>query len=202
MGVRRWLLLSFAALVAACAAPQEPLRRTTRQAEPYERGEAGRGTWGDRILVEPMVIPAAWLQRDRDGGATAIDAGNGFGYGLRGAVGNRDQSIGLLYQGLHTDEDEMDVHALGLDVDVRRALDDGTDLFFVKAGVALGGCWLDVVADDTLSSAAMAQLRLGIEFQPTSRFALDANLGGVVFGHPGETEVYGTFLTIGAVLVF
>lgn len=194
------LLASLAA--AACAAPQSP-PRTPRSLPPtYDRHEVGRGAWGDRVLVEAMAIPGAWLTRDLDGTRENGDAEDAAGQGLRLSIGNRDQSIGVLWQGLHTDDDTFDVHTLGLDVDVRMPLEDGTEWFFVRAGAGIGAAWLDALADDTLGSTAAAQLRLGLDFQPTPHFMLGASFGGIVFGHPGETDAFGTFVTLGAALVF
>ncbi len=190
MLLARSVLVSLLAF-GGCASPSS--------AVPVER-EAGR--WGDRVLLEATAIPAAWLTRDRDGTAVEPDAEDAYGYGLRFGLGNRDQSIGVLAQGFHTDTNAFDAATLGLDTDVRTPLDkEGPKWFFLRAGATLGSAWLDPVADDASMQLA-AQLRIGIDFQPVPQFLLHVGFGGLVFGHPGETEVYGTFVTVGGGLVF
>lgn len=188
------VLTSVAAVAAACAAPQG------RNQLPRQEREHGR--WGERVLVEAHALPGIWLTRDLDGVARNGDSEDAAGYAVRAAIGNRDQSIGLQYQGMHADGGDLDAHTLGLDVDVRTLLDDGTGLFFVRAGGGFGAAWLDADDDATLGSTAQAQLRLGLDLQATPMFAIGAAFGGIVFGHPGETDAYGTFVTLGATFVF
>jgi hypothetical protein len=178
--------------LAACAVAPTP--NAPMASEP--------GAWGERVMLEANAIPAAWLTRDLDGTAVEPDAEDAYGYGLRFGIGNRDQSIGVLAQGFHTDADVFDAATLGLDTDVRTRLDkNGLEWFFLRVGATLGGAWLDPV-DDKSDMQLAAQLRLGIDVQPTERFLLHVGFGGLVFGHPGETEVYGTFVTVGGGLVF
>lgn len=182
-----------AALAASACASQLPL--------PHD---AGGGRWGDRVLLEAGAIPAAWLQRDADGGAPDPEEQDGPGYALRAAVGNEDQSVGLLGQAFLTRGGgrEFDVHVLSLDCDVRTPLDRTSDRFFVRAGASFGVAWLDAADDAALGTEAAAQLRLGIDFEPVRTIQLGASLGGIVLGHPNETEAYGTFVTLHATLTF
>lgn len=182
-----------AAFAAASCASQLPSPR-----------DAGGGQWGDRVLLEAGAIPAAWLQRDADGGAPDPAEQDGPGYAVRGAVGNADQSVGLLGQAFLTRGGgrSFDAHVLSLDCDVRTPLDRTSDRFFLRAGASLGIAWLDAEDDASLDSEAAAQLRLGIDFEPARAFQLGASLGGIVIGHPNETEAYGTFVTLHATLTF
>jgi hypothetical protein len=186
--------------LGACATPQDPLPVTRHRAPVQRPPDDDHGRYGQRFLVEASAIPGAWLTLDRDGGADALDTGDGSGYGVRMAVGNRDQSVGLAWQGFATDG--LDANVLGLDVDVRRPIGDGLDLFYVRAGAGIGAAWLDAVDDPTVGNTGTAQLRLGIDFQPNERFLLSASIGGIAFGRPGETEAYGTFFQLGLGLVF
>lgn len=194
---------------AACAVPQDPPRSAPRREPRYEPMvrpvDAPAGTWGDRVLVEAAAIPAAWLTRDLDGVSSNPDAEDAAGYAVRVAVGNSDQSVGLLAQGFHGDDDEvdggLDVGTLGLDTDVRTPLDrEGPGWFFLRAGGGIGGAFVD--NDDDPGTQLEAQLRLGLDFQPVPSFLLSASFGGIVIGHPGETEAYGTFVMLGGGLVF
>lgn len=164
---------------------------------------AGEGRWGERFPVEAQAIPAAWLQRDADGGAAKRERDEARGFGLRAAIGNQDQSVGLLAQTFlgHSGSD-LEAGTLGLDFDVRKQLDrDWPDWLFVRGGAAVGLAWLDLGGGGASTEAA-GQLRLGIDFQVTRRLLLQCSFSGIVFGTPGETEVYGTFVTIGGGLTF
>ncbi len=202
---RRSPLLLLVAL-AACAAPQDPPRGAPRRAprfEPIVRPvDAPAGTWGERWLVEAHAIPAAWLTRDVDGTDTDPDAEDAAGWAVRAAAGNRDQSVGVLFQDFRGDAAALDVAAVSLDTDVRACIDrDGTGMFFARAAAGVGAAWLDVPADDP-GGQLQAQLRLGLEFQPSEHLILGASFGGLIVGHPGETEAYGTFVTVGGAVVF
>lgn len=193
--------LLLAALAAACGVPQDPPPAAPPRPLDQEPHEYGVAPWGERLLIEPMVMPAVWLTRDVDDGTGNDDLQDGSGYGLRVAVGRRDQSIGLLYQGFHTDGDGFDAQTVGIDFDVRAPLDDGTPVF-LRAGACIGVAGLEARGDDSLGNETAAQLRLGFDFLATEHLMFGASIGGIVFGHFGETEAYGTFLTFGATLVF
>ncbi|MCU0864424.1 MAG: hypothetical protein MUC36_11560 [Planctomycetes bacterium] len=198
-GARRSLLAGLLVL-GACATPQDPLPPPRHRPPETRPASEDHGRYGQRFVVEANAIPGAWLTLDRDGGADAVDTGDGSGYGVRMAVGNLDQSIGLSWQGFATDG--LDANVLGLDVDVRRPIGDGLDLFYVRAGAGIGAAWLDALDDPALGNTGTAQLRLGLDFQPNERFLLSASFGGIAFGRPGETEAYGTFFQLGLGLVF
>jgi len=190
---------------AACTSPPPPAQQDPVPPG-YARPRDDSGHYGQRWLVEGFLLPSAWLERDVDSPSrTAPDSVRftGSGYGLRAATGNRDQSVGFCYQGfdVDSDDDHLGIHALGLDVDVRTLLQNDLPGFYLRAGAGLGGAFLDE-SGGWSGTEAMAQLRLGLQFQPHESFALDGSIGGIVFGHPGETEVYGTFLTVGATFVF
>jgi hypothetical protein len=198
-GARRSLLAGLLVL-GACATPQDPLPPPRYRPPETRPPSEDHGRYGQRFVVEANAIPGAWLSLDRDGGADAVDTGDGSGYGVRMAVGNLDQSIGLSWQGFATDG--LDANVLGIDVDVRRPIGDGLDLFYVRAGAGIGAAWLDALDDPALGNTGTAQLRLGLDFQPSQRFLLSASFGGIAFGRPGETEAYGTFFQLGLGLIF
>lgn len=192
--VGRGTFLLAGVLATACAFPPD------RSSHQYDREP-----WGERVLVEPIVLPAVWLERDDDRTLTADrDTFEGFGYGLRAALGDRLRSLGVSYQGIDTDtaRNDLRMHAFYFDGDVRVPMRDVPEAFWFRAGVGLGGGWIDASDDPDLRAEGAAQIRFGIDFQPNDRFTLTAGAGGVVFGHPGDTEAYGTFLTLGATLFF
>jgi hypothetical protein len=196
------LLPTIASLLAlgACTTLQGPPSAPRFRPPEVKPPDDDHGNYGDRFVIEANAIPGAWLSLDRDDGGDAIDTGDGSGYGVRMAAGNVDQSIGLSWQGFATDR--LDANVLGLDVDVRRPIGDGLDLFYVRAGAGFGAAWLDAIDDPALGSTGSAQLRLGLDFQPNERFLLSVAFGGIAFGRPGETEAYGTFFVLGGGLVF
>lgn len=193
--------LALALLLPACTTISAP---PTWSATPTGVQQAldDHGEFGDRILFEAQAIPGAWLTRDLDGVSSNGDSTTSAGFGLRAASGNRDQSIGVLWQSLHGDGDGLDVEALGLDLDVRTPLRDGKGLFWLRAGATLGGAWIDELAGNDREFQGAAQLRLGIDFQPTHWCFFGPSIGGIVLGHPGETEAYGALVTLGGALVF
>lgn len=184
----------------ACTAPHAVVQDRSRP--PQQAAPEDHGTFGERILLEASAIPAAWLTRDLDGVRNNGDATTSSGFGLRLASGNRDQSIGVLWQSLYGDADGLDVDAIGLDVDVRTPIDDTRGRFYLRAGATLGGAWLDDRGGGDLEFQGAAQLRIGLDFQPTHFLQLSPSIGGVVFGHPGETEAYGAIFSLGCGLVF
>jgi hypothetical protein len=188
--------LALPTLLVACAtgAPA-PL------ALPVQIGSEPRGEWGERLLVEANAIPGAWIQRDTDGGAPKPERDEARGFGARMGIGNRTQSVGVMAQ-VYGGDDGFDAVVFGFDSDVRGRLDrDWPRWLFVRAGASLGG-GLYEAGGGTSDTQLMAQLRIGPEFQLTDRLALQASFGGIVFGHPGETEAYGTFVTIGGAVTF
>lgn len=187
----------FAATASFAVAQDPPGYRTPRSFEP-PTAHAPSGPYGQRWLVELQGIPAAWLTLDADEDEVERSV-TAYGQGLRLAVGNRDQSIGALYQGFDSG-DGFSLHALSFDVDVRRQIDDGTGLFFVKVGAGFGGAAIDDGGEQ--ATELTAQLRLGIDFQPTRSLLLGASLGAVGYGHPGETVAYGGLFAVTLGVVF
>ena len=185
---------------ASCAASMWFAACATR---PHATTSAGEGRWGERFLVEAQAIPAAWLQRDADGGATKPERDEAGGCGVRASIGNQDQSVGLLAQVFHgRSGSELEAGALGLDFDVRNRLDrDWPDWLFVRGGAVVGLGWLDL-GSSAGGTEATGQLRLGVDFQLTRSLLLQCSFSGIVFGTPGETELYGTLVTVGGGLTF
>lgn len=191
----RHTVLALPVLLTACAARMTP-------SPPPQIGSEPRGDWGERLLVEVDAIPGAWMQRDTDGGAPKPERQEASGVGARFAIGNRTQSVGVMAQVLGDAGDAFDAVVVGFDSDVRSRLDrDWPHWLFVRAGASLGGGRYDF-GDGSSDTQLMAQLRIGPEFQITDRWSLQASFGGIVLGHPGETEAYGTFVTIGGSLTF
>lgn len=195
--------LAFVFLLAACATAEKPPQESDRI---YH---SGHGTWGDRQLIDFLVMPVVWIDPDIDTpvpGSTA-DEWTGPGYAIRGAVGNRDQSVGVLFQGAHVESDdsnvEIDCYAIYLDFDVSVALTDGPTGFLLHAGAGIGAAQL-IVDDpnyDDVTTGAM-NLRVDLEFAASPTFSFLAGLGGFAWGHPGETEALGTFIELGGRFLF
>ncbi len=203
--------LVFALLVALALASCQtlPLASVATQEPRYgTRYQAGGGQWGDRLVVEAAWLPAAWFRLDSDDPlvpTSDIGAADGSGYGARAAVGNRDQSIGISYQGfeLSNDASDIDVQSGFLDFDVRVPLADGGGNFDLIVGAGLGAAAIDVSGGSLRSiREGAAQLRLLLSFRPTRSLSFDFGGGGVVYGHPGDTEAFGSFLQLGASLTF
>jgi hypothetical protein len=191
--------------------PAAPVKGTIAQ-EPQGFGgsgyyTAGGGEWGERGVIDLQVMPIGWFEfKGESRQQPGLEAGtaNGYGYGVRAAFGNRDQSVGVLYQGFDLDGDRTDVafHAVCLDFDVRAYLQERGARFFVQTGGGLGAVWIDYDPQFDDVSDGIAQLRLSLGIEPSPSFSASLGLGGVWFGHPGETEGYGTFLLLSASLNF
>lgn len=169
--------------------------------------QAGSGEWGERNVFELQLMPAAWFELESEstvqGGPTPGSA-DGWGYGVRAAFGNRDQSIGVLYQGFDLDADfaSVELHSVYVDFDVRLPLQEGGGKFALQAAGGLGAMWLDYGQRYDDSNEGAAQLRVAFVFEPYPSFSTSLGVGGVWIGHPGNTEGYGTFLLLGAALTF
>lgn len=131
----------------------------------------------------------------------------GPGLGLRTAVGNAEESIGLLYTGMFVDDEststELDAHALYVDFDTTLTLPDGPQGLALRAAAGLGVASMgfgDARFDDVQTGAA--NLRIDMQFAPTPGLALGFGVGGFVYGFPGETEAYGSFMQLGLRLTF
>lgn len=187
-------------LLTACAT-------TPNQHEDDRRYQVGSGTWGERVVADAAFLPGAWFKSDRPGATStgADDSLQGSGYSARLGVGNREQSIGILYQGFNLDNTtaDLDIHSVYLDFDVRIPLAEGGGVVEFLAGAGLGFAAVDYGRGATANqSEGAAQLRLGIGFRPTPRLSIDLGGGGVLIGHLGDTETYGSYLLLGASLSF
>ena len=192
MGSDRFAFAAIALLVAACV--PAPRSGSTAPAD-------AAGRFGDRVLVEPVLIPVAWLQRDLDGVAPRPEQVDAVGAGLRAALGNREQSVGISFQDFRGDDDRLDVRTLGVDFDARSAIEGTDGLFFLRAGGGVGAGWYDAPFGSSRDTLAW-QLHMGLDVQPLDNLAFGIGVGGLLLGYPGETEVYGAFVLFSAVLTF
>jgi hypothetical protein len=195
--------LALVGLGVACAVP--PLSPATSHRQPsgprsVEPVAAHRAF--DRLIVEGQAIPAMWLTRDADGGAPSNRDIEGSGYGVRAAAGGDETSVGFLFQQFFTSRDEFDAQIFSVDFDAHTPLEAEHRWFWLRAGGSVGCTWADEPGDDEIDGDLAFQLRLGVDFQPSDAFSIGASFGGIVVGHPGETEAYGSMVMIGAALIF
>lgn len=191
--------------LAACQAPVPQDRAPLRG--PYR---AGQGTWGERYVVDAQALPGVWLRPGRGEGLFASgddERAEGAGLTLRGAVGNRDQSIGVMVLGAQLEgedsRDELDVYAVFADFGAEVPLQDGPSGFAVRVGAGFGLAHWDYARaafDDQTTGAA--NLRGGLQFAPTRWLGFELGGGGLLFGHPGDTLGYGSFVEFGVRLTF
>lgn len=183
--------------------PQDPLQTGQRR----DRGEP-RGSWGERVQVDAFWIPGyfATIESEVNGVEVRSDLDPGMGFGTRVAVGNANQSAGLLYLGGWFDGDtttgDASLQSLYLDFETRAQLAEGGGKFQFTAGAGLGvsQASFDRTFDDEVGGSAL--LRMTLDFAPTERAAFTAGLGGFILGHPGETLGWGSFLILGGRLSF
>ncbi|MFK7739819.1 MAG: hypothetical protein AB8H80_05800 [Planctomycetota bacterium] len=170
--------------------------------------DPGQGAWGERYPIELVALPAIWLRSDvadRLAPQTVAPDSLGAGLGVRAAVGNIDQSIGILYHGaLLSGEDgddggDADLHAFYFDADARIPIREAPRGFFVRAAAGLGIGSLDY-ADGRFRDArtGAGNVRFALEYEPPgSGWALMVGAGGFVIGRPGDTDAFGTWLEFG-----
>ncbi|MEY3160431.1 MAG: hypothetical protein RIT25_422 [Planctomycetota bacterium] len=198
-------------LLVACAvqAPQDPARagdaRGPREAAGHERGS---GTWGERRIVQAAVLPAAWMQFEQDdpsgSGEVIKTRTEGWGWMGRFALGNTNQGLGLCYQGFSLDGDEgdIDLHSFYLDADIRVPIREVSGMYAV-AGAGLGAAFDSPGGfDPDWSVDAAAYLRFAVGVEVSKGWTVDVGGGVAGFGHPGDTEAFGSFVMLGSTLSF
>ena len=154
-----------------------------------------------RVLLEGSAIPIARLTLDFDGLADDSRSEDATGWGVRAGFGDRERSAGLLFQSFRSDDGLLDADVVSFDFDVRTSLESEVPMMYLRAGASVGFAWLDTRGLES-NSELSTQLRLGFDVQPSAWLHVNADLGGILFGSPGETAGYGTFFSIGAALVF
>lgn len=208
--VSRVLLLVLPLAACAVRAPQDP-QRGVEGSQVRDPGghKRGGGKWGDRKIVEAAVLPAAWMQFEQDdpaGGDEEIKTRTeGFGWMGRYAIGNADQSLGLCYQGFSLDGDEgdIDLHSVYLDADIRVPIEEVGGNVFAIAGAGLGAAFDSPGGfDPDWSVNAAGYIRFAFGVQVGHGWTVDLGGGVAGFGHPGETEAFGSFVLLGSTLTF
>ncbi|MCC6673094.1 MAG: hypothetical protein IT458_18660 [Planctomycetes bacterium] len=222
--MRSWLLLSVLCVGTACSTTGVPAPAPTSADSPDPapapsdfaprhaagsaqgapgRTEPGGGAWGERVQIDVAWLPAVWIQVDDDDSGTPAaepETSSGMGYAVRAAVGNADQSAGILYMGSSHDEEnaggDLRTHAIYLDFDVSQPIRSGPSNFLVHAGGGVGVALADFsrTYDDVTSLAF--NLRISLEYQANRNLSFDFGLGGFLWGHPGDTQAFGSFAQI------
>ena len=174
-----------------------------------ERDSTGRFAF-ERLTIDAEWIPAMWVTLDvEQNGNTATrgDLDNGSGVALRAGLGTTSQNIGLLYMGTWHDEKTTgrgaSTQSLLLDFLYRAPVPDTSGVVWFEADAGLGGTEIQFDSDqidDEVTGAAL--LHGDLEFRVTRAFTIAAGLGVFIWGHPGDTAAYGSYLTLGAKLIF
>lgn len=169
------------------------------------------------VTLSAFGIPYAKLKADEDenepdlGRWYKADLDDGYGWGARVGYGRRSgwvrSSLGVLYQtSLHKERDyetSARAHAAYLELLLDGAFPRDSEVKFVAgAGFGVGGAVIDFhhYFDDTGGAAIEGRLILGVEIGSV----LEAGASGALFlwGYPGETMGYGSFVTLGGGLRF
>lgn len=188
--------------------PDVPSVEPPSEASPqgYARTRAPSAPGG--IYAEAFAVPAAFVAFQSEGPNVPdpkLDTGAGFGVGA--GVSNGDQGVGLLYIGTFHDSDRLsgttEMHSFLADFRARGLIwhqgDSNGYLHFTA-----GGGFTDIqtpggVRDET---EGIIQLRGLLELEFHHRFSLHLGGGGFLFGHPGDTVGYGSWLMAGGGLRF
>ena len=185
--------------------------RDPRDAPPsfQEAKHSEHGTFGERFTAEVFWLPAVWLEVDEKNRLAPnadADVAIGSGVGMRAAVGNKDQSIGLLYMGTFHDENttgaSVRTDSIYLDFDVAMPAVPDTTAVLVRAGAGVGVAFISFDRGFDDASTLAFNLRLGLDYQPSPRVSFGVGLGGFLWGNPGDTVAFGSFVLVGGALTF
>jgi hypothetical protein len=220
----RGATLILGALSGACAAapqekppaepqatgPQPPPKTTRRGPSAIGWSEPSRPFAFESPTIDVQWIPAFWITPDVESDAApGVDADleAGTGGAARIGMGTREQDIGLLYTTTWHDERASDTrartHALYVDFVYRTFVPDSGNAIGVAVAAGLGGARLDF--DDNAFESSVegaAQIRGEAEFHVADPLVVSAGLGLFLWGHPGDTVAYGSWLTVGIKVIF
>ena len=174
----------------------------------YERGPSEAFNWG-HVTFDAEWIPATWVTVDLDNGVASDigDLDTGSGFLLRGGFGSNQQNIGVLYMATWHDEETTgrgaSTQQLLLDFLYRAPIPEMNGLVWFEVDGGIGGVNVEFDSDsidDEVTGSAL--LHGDLEFMFGRRFTVAVGGGGFVWGHFGDTLAYGTYVTIGAKLLF
>jgi hypothetical protein len=222
--------LALASLLAACSAPPRaaeadleappaaappaaPAQRTppppSSSPMSYERGPSEPFSFKN-VTLDAEWIPAMWVTTDIDDkgtAATRAELDTGSGVALRAGLGSNQQNIGLLYMGTWHDEKTTgrgaSTQSLLLDFLYRAPIPEMNNQVWFEVDAGLGGTDLEFDSDQIDSKLTGSALLHGdLEFRITRAFTVAAGFGGFIWGDPGDTVAYGTYVTLGVKLLF
>lgn len=198
-------------VVVALPESAAEFRSTPFQADlstPPDRGSGG-GFAFRNFTFDAEWIPAIWVTADveQSGNTTRADLDTGSGVALRAGMGTDQQNIGVLYMDSWADEKTtgrgVEMRSLLLDFLYRTPIPEGGGAIWFSVDAGLGATELLFDSnqfDDEVTGAAL--LHGDLEFRITRNFTVAAGLGGFIWGHLGDTAAYGTYITLGAKLMF
>jgi hypothetical protein len=165
--------------------------------------------WGDTKTIDVFFVPAFFMTVDTDqagGGALQPDIDPGLGIGLRGAMGNGRESIGIMYMGLFSDEErtntDVKLHSLMADFESKLPLGEGGGRLALRAGGSLGFDWVEFSGNFDDEIGGIMMLRMTLDFQATDKLNFYGGLAGFFSGSPGDTTAYGSVFLLGGYLNF
>jgi hypothetical protein len=199
-------ILSCLCVLAALAACRAPAPIALQEPDFERPAEATFHL--DELHFSAFAVPVAFVEVDEDDPAIAEpELDTGFGWGARIGVGDLDQSVGLMYVTTSHDEDltgrSVDTHAAYLDFMARTKIwgDRGVGAWFgADAGIGLATIPFALPTDDLVGLAA--QLRGTLDLQLSRSFAIDLGFGGFAWGYFGDTQAFGSLVTVGGKLSF
>jgi hypothetical protein len=175
----------------------------------YERGPSEPFAWKN-LTFDAAWIPAMWVTADVDqDGSSGIrgDLDTGSGVALRAGLGSSQQNIGLLYMGTWHEEQTTgrgaSTQSLLIDFLYRAPIPEMNNTVWFEVDAGIGGAELEFDSpqfDTQVTGSAL--LHGDLEFRISRALTLAAGGGGFIWGHPGDTIAYGTYITLGVKLLF
>jgi hypothetical protein len=145
---------------------------------------------------------------DQDGvSGTRGDLDTGSGIALRAGFGSNQQNIGVLYMGTWHDEAVSgrgaSTQQLLLDFLYRAPIAEMNGLVWFEVDAGVGGAELAFDSDQFDRQVTGSGLLHGdLEFMLGRNLCLAVGGGGFIWGNFGDTIAYGTYITVGAKLLF
>ena len=161
----------------------------------------------NRLHADAFWVPAIWIEPDLDDEPMPEpDLDTGSGLGLRLSMQGRNQGVGLLYVTTWHDKratgTSAQTHSLYADFMARERIYGGTPRTYLAFDGGLGLAWLDFDGPFDESVTGAIQLRGMLEMELGRSFGLQGGIAGFLWGYPGETVAYGSYIFLGAELIF
>ncbi len=196
------------------------ISRTSEAAEPgLPQGDGletpSRSPSGGTLRLQDWSVEAFWVPflaidvdtSDDTGSSQKPDIGAGSGVGAGVSIGDDDQGIGVLWVRSANDElttsTDVITNAVYADFHARGSFwQQGSNQAWARFDGGFGVATIDFDGPFEDQTTGAMQLRGTVQLEFSKRASIDVGLGGFLFGVPGNTVAFGTYMTVGGALRF